>query len=65
LSNAEDAEKFWQGNANSAYGFKVFQLSPEKLAQLKAEYIAEIEVATQGFWNDITTFFVLARKQTD
>ena len=65
LSNAEEAEKFWQGNANSAYGFKVFQLSPEKLAQLKAEYIAEIEVATQGFWNDITTFFVLARKQTD
>lgn len=65
LSNAEEAEKFWQGNANSAYGFKVFQLSPEKLAQFKAEYIAEIEVATPGFWNDITTFFVLARKQTD
>lgn len=62
LSNAEDAEKFWQGNANSAYGFKVFQLAPEKLAQFKAEYIAEIEAATPSFWNDITTFFVLARK---
>ncbi len=63
------AESAWNANANSAYGsggFQVFQLSPEKLEQFKAEYIAEVEaLATeQGFWNDVTTFFVFARKQT-
>lgn len=61
LNNAQEA---WQPNANSACGFPVFQLAPDKLEQLKAEYITEFEaLATeQGFWNDITTFFVLAHK---
>lgn len=57
-------ESVWNANVNSAFGFQVFQLPPEKLAQCKAEYIAELEaLATkQGIWNDIETFFVLARK---
>lgn len=57
-------ESVWDANVNSAFGFQVFQLPPEKLAQRKAEYIAELEaLATdQGIWNDIETFFVLARK---
>ena len=59
-----DAQEGWQPNANSACGFRVFQLPPEKLEQLKAEYIAEFEALStdKGFWNDITTFFVLAHK---
>lgn len=59
-----DAASTWQGNSNSACGYQVFQLSPEKLAQLKAEYLAEVEaLATdKGIWNDATAFFVVARK---
>lgn len=62
LNNAEDAEKFWQANANNALACHVFQLAPDKLEQFKAEYIAEIQAAKPGYWNDFTAFFVLARK---
>lgn len=36
----------------------------DKLAQLKAEYIAEIPALStkQGFWQDVNSLFVLARK---
>lgn len=59
-----EAESAWQGNSNSACGYQVFQLSLEKLAQLKAEYLAAVEaLATdKGIWNDATAFFVVARK---
>ena len=42
------------------------QLKPEQLEQAKAEYLAELEalVTDKGIWNDITTFFVLGRKET-
>jgi ubiquinone/menaquinone biosynthesis C-methylase UbiE len=58
-----EAQSAWQGNSNSACGYQVFQLSPEKLAQLKAEYLRELEaLATdEGIWNDATAFFVVAR----
>lgn len=61
ISNAESA---WDRNLNSACGNPLLQLSPEKLEQCKAEYIAELEaLATdQGIWNDVTTQFVLSRK---
>ena len=59
-----DAEAAWKANANSAYGYLVFQLPPEKLAQFKAEYIAEIEASStaHGFWQDINSLFVFAHK---
>lgn len=40
------------------------QLSPEQLAQAKAEFEAELEAlqTEQGVWNDITTFYILGRK---
>lgn len=58
------AQHAWQANANNVFGSQVFQLAPDKLEQLKAEYIAEIEtIATEPeFGNDFTTFFVLAHK---
>ncbi len=60
-----EAQSAWQANSNSACGYQVFQLSPEKLAQLKAEYLTELEtLATdKGIWNDALAFFVVARKQ--
>lgn len=54
----------WDGNSKSAFGFQVFELSPEKLEQCKAEFFKEVEaLATDGeIWHDATAFFVLARK---
>lgn len=59
-----EAESAWQGNSNSACGYEVFQLPPEKLAQLKAEYIRELETSAtdEGIWNNATAFFVVAKK---
>lgn len=59
-----DPERLWNINLNSACGNPLLQLSPEKLEQCKAEYLAEVQaLATkQGIWNDVTTFFVLGRK---
>lgn len=63
----DDMESWWDRNLNNALGKPLLQLDPEKLEQCKAEYIAELEaLATdKGIWNDITTFFVLARKKAD
>lgn len=59
-----EAESAWQANSNSACGYEVFQLSPAKLAQLKAEYLTELEaLATdKGIWNDALAFFVVAHR---
>lgn len=63
-SYLHDAIKAWDANARSAFGSQVNQLSSETLAQLKAEYIAEVEAIAinKSLWNDVTTFFVLANK---
>jgi len=60
-----EAQSAWRGNSNSACGYQFFQLPQEKLAQLKAEYIRELEaLATdKGIRNDGTAFFALARKR--
>lgn len=59
------AEENWKINSNNAFGFQVLQLSPEKLAQCKAEYLAEfqaISTTKQGAWCNAEIFFVLAQK---
>lgn len=63
LRNLEEIEQTWNGIANNVFGYQVFQ-SPDKLEQFKAEYMAEVEALStkEGFWNDVTTFFVLAHK---
>ncbi|PSB33981.1 class I SAM-dependent methyltransferase [Chlorogloea sp. CCALA 695] len=38
-----EAQRAWQGNSNSACGYQVFQLAQEEIAQLKAEYLTELE----------------------
>lgn len=63
-SYLNDPQWMWNTNVNSAYGFQVLQLEPSRLQQCKAEYFAQVEALStqQGFWTDVTTFFVLARK---
>lgn len=58
-----DVESWWHTNLNNALGNPLLQVG-EKVAQCKAEYITQLKaLATeQEIWNDITTFFVLARK---
>ncbi|MBD1833127.1 class I SAM-dependent methyltransferase [Cyanobacteria bacterium FACHB-472] len=62
--NRSDVEKAWKENWKTPGGNPVLQMEPQKLKQFEAEYMAEVEVLAtdQGIWNDITTFFVLARK---
>lgn len=59
-----DAENWWKGGWLHPKGNLLSQLNPEQLERLKSEYRAEIQaLATdEGVWQDITTFFVIARK---
>lgn len=63
----QDAELGWTGNAKSAFGLQNAQWSEEHLEQCKQEYLAEIDKAStkEGYWNDITMFFVIARKSNE
>jgi len=63
-SYLSNVEKAWNANARSAFGSQVKELPPERLEQLKAEYIAQVEATAtdKGIWNDVTTFFVLGSK---
>lgn len=63
--DANCAESNWQINATNVFGFQVCQLSPEKLARCKAEYLAKIQVipvTKQGAWCDAKIFLVMAQK---
>lgn len=61
LQNAESA---WAGNANSAFGLQNVSWTAEQREQCKQEYLIEIARAStkEGYWNDMTAFFVIARK---
>ncbi|MGD1941102.1 MAG: class I SAM-dependent methyltransferase [Leptolyngbyaceae cyanobacterium] len=63
----QDAEVGWMGNAQSAFGLQNAKWSEAQLQQCKQEYFAAIsKVATEdGYWNDITMFFVTARKSRE
>ena len=56
----------WEGSFKHPLCYQLMQLKPEQLEEAKAEYLAELEalVTDKGIWNDITTFFVLGRKET-
>jgi ubiquinone/menaquinone biosynthesis C-methylase UbiE len=60
----QDAEAAWNGNANSAFGLQGVQWSLQQWEQCKQEYFAEVNAVSseQSFWNDVTMFFVVARK---
>ena len=63
----EKAKAMWAGNSHPApgqYPPPLSTLSSEQLAQVKAEFEAELEAlqTEQGIWNDITTFYVFGHK---
>ncbi|MHC5763151.1 class I SAM-dependent methyltransferase [Nostoc sp.] len=63
----QDGESAWAGNALSAFGLQYVNWSTEKLEQCKQEYFQEINKASteEGYWNDITMFFVTSRKPSE
>lgn len=63
----QDAEAGWIGNAKSAFGLQDVNWSKEKLEQCKQEYFAEINKLSteEGYWNDVTMFFVTARRSNE
>lgn len=63
----QDAEGAWAGNALSAFGLQDIKWSKEQLEQCKQEYFTEINKASteEGYWNDVTMFFVTARKPSE
>ncbi|MEG5061464.1 class I SAM-dependent methyltransferase [Microcoleus sp. A2-C5] len=60
----QDAEAAWNGNANSAFGLQGVQWSSQQWEQCKQDYFTAINAVSsaQDFWNDVTMFFVVARK---
>ncbi|MFG6095660.1 class I SAM-dependent methyltransferase [Leptothoe sp. ISB3NOV94-8A] len=63
----QDIESVWTGNARSAFGLQDVEWSNKKLEQCRQEYFAEIEKVSdkKGYWNDVTMFFVTARKPNE
>jgi ubiquinone/menaquinone biosynthesis C-methylase UbiE len=62
----EKAKAMWAGSSHPApgqYPPPLAALSPEQLAQAKAEFEFELAalVTEQGVWNDITTFYVFGQ----
>ncbi|MDZ8184864.1 MAG: methyltransferase domain-containing protein [Nostoc sp. ChiSLP02] len=63
----QDPEDAWVANAKSAFGLQDVKWSNEKLEQCKHEYFTEINKASteEGYWNDVTMFFVTGRKLSE
>lgn len=63
----KDAEVVWTGNAKSAFGLQNAKWSEKQLEQCKQEYFTQINQAStkEGYWNDITMFFVTAQKSSE
>ncbi len=60
----KEASASWTGNANSAFGLQEVEWSEQQLEECKQEYFSELNAAStaEGFWNDITMFFVAGHK---
>lgn len=63
----QDMESAWTGNAKSAFGLQDVKWSKEQLERCKQEYFTQINKAAteEGYWNDVTMFFVTARKESE
>lgn len=63
----QDAEVGWTGNASSAFGLQDVKWSEEQWERCKQEYFTEISrhSTKEGYWNDVTMFFVIAHKSSE
>ena len=63
-SYLQDGKRAWAGNADSAFGLQNASWSDEQLEQCQQDYLFAIASSSEekGYWNDITAFFVIARK---
>ena len=57
------ADKSWDTSLQHPHCYPLLKLSPQEQEQAKAEYIKELEalVTEQGIWNDMTTYFIIAK----
>ncbi|MEM8828078.1 MAG: methyltransferase domain-containing protein [Cyanobacteria bacterium P01_G01_bin.19] len=57
-------DRSWDISLQHPHCHPLLDLSSQQLEQVKAEYIAELEVLVteKGIWNDMTTYFVVAAK---
>jgi len=63
--DANTAENLWNINSRNVFGYQLLQLSPEKLEECKAEYIAVIQALTttkEGVLCDALAFFITAKR---
>ena len=60
----QDPEIGWTAHAKSAFGLQHVDWSDEKTAQCRQEYVTALRQAAtaDGYWNDITMFYVTAQK---
>lgn len=60
----QSADKSWDASLQHPHCSPLLNLSSPKLELAKAEYIIELEglVTERGIWNDVTTYFVVAKK---
>jgi ubiquinone/menaquinone biosynthesis C-methylase UbiE len=63
----QDTEVGWTGNAKSAFGLQDVKWPEEQWERCKQEYFKEISrhSTKEGFWNDVTMFFVIAHKSSE
>ena len=64
ISLDSSADKSWNTSLQHPHCYPLLDLPSQYLEKAKVEYIEELEalVTDRGIWNDVTTYFVVAKK---
>ena len=62
--DSSQSDRSWNTSLQHPHCYPLLDLPPQQLEKAKTEYVIELEalVTRQGIWNDVTTFFVVAKK---
>ncbi len=63
--NYETAISTWESNSNNAFGYQVYDLTPERLKACKTEFITKfknIKRNEKGSWCDATAYLAVGFK---